>query len=370
MCLLPPSYPVDAMNLTQSSIQIIRQGQAPGGAYVASPTFSQYGYTWLRDGAWTAYGMDRAGQHDSSGAFYEWVGRTLVQHQPRLDALLDRLARGEQPDEADYLPTRFTLDGALGTEFWWDFQLDGYGAWLWTFVEHVRMTGDTALWAALLPAIRLTVRYLAALWRSPSYDCWEEFRDQVHTSTLAAIYGGLAAVRAQDAALVPAGLPEEIRAHLLAHHVAPEGHFRKSNANDAVDASLLWTAVPYGVVDVRDPIFARTLARIERDLLRPGGGVYRYAADTYYGGGEWILLTAWLAWTYVKLGRTDDARRLLRWIEAQANDAGELPEQVSEHPLDASYYPEWEARWGKVACPLLWSHAMVLVVYALLEEQP
>lgn len=357
------------MNLIHASIEIIRRGQAPSGAYVASPTFSQYGYAWLRDGAWVAYGMDRAGQHDSSRVFYAWAGRTLVRHEDRLNTLLEKIARGDTPADTDYLPTRFTLDGELGTDFWWDFQLDGYGAWLWGLATHVQLTGDTALWAALEPAIRLTVRYLAALWQSPNYDCWEEARDQIHTSTLAAMYGGLAAVRALDAALVPGGLPEQIRAYVLAHGLAPEGYLQKTHDNPAVDASLLWAAVPYALVDVTDPVFARTLATIERDLLRPGGGVYRYAADTYYGGGEWILLTAWLAWTYIELGRIDDARRLLRWIDAQADETGALPEQVSDRMLDARTYPGWEARWGSPARPLLWSHAMVLVVHSLLDKQ-
>ena len=64
-------------NLVHSSIDIIRAGQASNGAYVASPTFSQYGYSWLRDGAWIAYGMDCAGQHDSARAFYAWGAQTL-----------------------------------------------------------------------------------------------------------------------------------------------------------------------------------------------------------------------------------------------------------------------------------------------------
>jgi GH15 family glucan-1,4-alpha-glucosidase len=138
--------------------------------------------------------------------------------------------------------------------------------------------------------------------------------------------------------------------------------------NDAVDSSLLWVAVPYQLVTISDPRFQATVAKIERDLLRPGGGIYRYMADTYYGGGEWLLLTAWLAWTYVELGRVEEAQRLLGWIEVQALPNGELPEQVSEHLLDASYYPYWEQKWGTPACPLLWSHAMYLILEARLKE--
>ena len=357
------------MNLHDSSLKIIRAGQAPSGAYVASPNFSQYGYCWLRDGTWTAYAMDATGDHASAGRFYRWVGRTLAGQQGRLDGLLDKLAHGETPADEDYLPTRFTLDGDLGDDFWWDFQIDGYGAWLWGLNAHLDLTGDDALWDELLPAIQLTVRYLVALWDAPNYDCWEEARDRVHISTLAAIFGGLHAVEARAAGLVPAGLTARIRDFALEHGVAAEGHLSKYIGTDTVDASLLWAAVPYGLVDVQDPIFARTLVRVETDLHRPGGGVYRYATDTYFGGGEWILLAAWLGWVYAKQDRLTEARALLAWITTQAGPDGALPEQVSHHLLDASRYAEWEARWGPVACPLLWSHAMLLILEAALEKR-
>ena len=96
------------MDLITASLEVIRAGQAPSGAYVASPTFSQYGYSWLRDGTWIAYGMDCAGAHDSARAFYRWVGRTLHSQRDHVAALLTA-RREETPDEHDYLPTH-TLD--------------------------------------------------------------------------------------------------------------------------------------------------------------------------------------------------------------------------------------------------------------------
>ena len=358
------------MDLHHRSMAIIRAGQADSGGYVASPTFSQYQYCWLRDGTWTAFGMDCAGQHDSARAFYTWVGHTLERHRDRVEQVLGKLERGISAEETDYLPTRFTLDGALGQDDWWNFQLDGYGTWLWGLVAHVEKTGDDALWNALGPAVELTVRYLAPLWMSPNYDCWEEHRTQIHVSTLAALYGGLHAVQRYDPVLVPDNLPSVIRDFALERGIAPGGHLEKYLGNPAVDASLLWAAVPYRMVDVTDPRFIRTLEKIERDLLRLDGGVYRYADDVYYGGGEWILLTAWLAWVYLELGRSAHARALVTWIEAQATADGTLPEQVSDHLLHPEHYAEWETRWGKVARPLLWSHAMVLVIESLLEKTP
>ncbi len=354
------------MNLYETSLHIIRAGRAASGAYVASPNFSQYGYSWLRDGAWIAYAMDCVGQHNSARAFYEWVGRVVLSQRERIEALLDKLANGQTTEETDYLPTRFTLDGSIDPhDPWPNFQLDGYGTWLWGLAAHTQQT-DSRLWKSLLPAVELTVRYLAALWKSPNYDCWEEHRQHIHISTLAAVFGGLSAIENLESSKVPAGLTQEIRQFVFQNGVAPEGHFMKFLGNSEVDASLLWLAVPYQLVSVSDPIFVNTVKKIEMELR--SGGVYRYKADTYYGGGEWILLTAWLGWVYAELGVTEEARLLLAWIEAQAASNGELPEQVSDHLLDARYFPEWEQRWGKIACPLLWSHAMYLILKTKLDK--
>ena len=133
--------------------------------------------------------------------------------------------------------------------------------------------------------------------------------------------------------------------------------------NPEVDASLLWLAVPYELVEVGDPAFATTLARIERDLVGPDGGVHRYRADTYYGGGEWLLLAASLARVYLRRdapGDRDRAEAILGWIEAQADQRGQLPEQVATNALHPEEIEPWRRRWGDSARPLIWSHAFHL----------
>lgn len=362
-----------SLDLTASSVAVIRAGQAQSGAYVASPNFSQYGYSWFRDGAWIAYAMDLYGHHDSAGAFHRWAAGTVMRYAGQVDMLLGKLARGETPDERDYLPTRFTLDGALGQDDWTDFQLDGYGAWLWVLVQHCR-TVDAALWDEVRPAVNVLVRYLSALWQSPNYDCWEEFRDRVHTATLAALYGGLKAVAEFDAVLVPDGLLEQILAFVRTQGIGQYGGLSKFIPQDPspgkrVDASLLWSAVPFGMIPVDDPLFQATLRQIERDVRGPGGGVHRYRDDVYFGGGQWPLLTAWLGWVYVSLGRIDDAYALRDWIAQQATPDRYLPEQVAHHMLEPSAYDGWVAKWGESANPLLWSHAMYLILEHALRQQ-
>jgi GH15 family glucan-1,4-alpha-glucosidase len=139
--------------------------------------------------------------------------------------------------------------------------------------------------------------------------------------------------------------------------------------NPEVDASLLWAALPFNLVTLDDPIFTKTLHKIETDLYCKGGGVYRYRQDTYFGGGEWLLLASWLAWVYVELGQQAKAQTIMNWVESQADATGHLPEQVAGHLLDASYYDGWVERWGNSASPLLWSHAMFLIVKSRMKEK-
>jgi GH15 family glucan-1,4-alpha-glucosidase len=99
---------------------------------------------------------------------------------------------------------------------------------------------------------------------------------------------------------------------------------------------------------------------VEAELVSAGGGVHRHLDDDYYGGGEWLLLTAMLGLAYVDHGRYDDAGRCLSWIEAHATPSCRLPEQSQDHHLRPERYEPWVERWGEPAVPLLWSHAMYL----------
>jgi GH15 family glucan-1,4-alpha-glucosidase len=208
------------------------------------------------------------------------------------------------------------------------------------------------------------VRYLAALWDRPSYDWWEENIGRRHTSTLAALFGGLAA--AAQWSVLDEGTRElagaaaaAIRSAVLTRGV-DGGRFTKWLDGDGLDASLIACATPFALVRPADPLIGETVRVIEARLAR--GGVHRYPEDSYYGGGEWLLLSALLGWHYVEAGRTDDARAQLEWVAAQATLEGYLPEQVDGHLLAPGAREGWVRRWGPVATPLLWSHAMFLTL--------
>ena len=134
-------------NFYQRSIEIIRQNQSPSGAYIASPNFPTYGYCWLRDSSYIAYSMSLAGEYGSAEAYFHWVHRTLERYGSKVDLLALNLSAGEKPGGDEFLHTRYTLDGeeVLGDHNWGNFQMDGYGTWLWALGEHFSLTSKSLL---------------------------------------------------------------------------------------------------------------------------------------------------------------------------------------------------------------------------------
>lgn len=346
--------------LIQTSKDLIRRHQHDLGAYVACPNFPTYRYCWLRDGSFIAYAMLQSGEAQSCGQFLRWVDGVIRKYRGHVIGLQAKTQRGESPAPADFLPTRYTLTGDAQDDGWPNFQIDGYGTWLWCLGEYLSRPGTHADLAEFQESITTTLDYLRVVWKLPNYDCWEEYGDHIHPASLACVYGGLVKMNAvlRDPAI--AAWAEDIRRFILTS-VLPIGRFPKYFGSNTVDASLLWLALPFEVVPVDDPVMQKTVARIAATLLKDGG-VYRYAEDTYYGGGRWIILSCWLAWYYLRCGNRPAAQALVKWVETQADEAGQLPEQVSTLAHDPDFLPFWEQLWGPSARPLLWSHAMYLIV--------
>lgn len=356
------TQPLD--RLLRHSVAVIEANQASTGAYLASPSFAVYRYSWFRDGAFIADAMSRAGRTASTEAFFRWCADVVVARTAKIEQQVRARRTGEVVDHVDLLHCRYTIDGAEAPEEWWTFQLDGYGTWLWALDQHARR--HRASLEPYADGAALCVAYLSAFWAEPSYDWWEENDGHQHTSTLAAIHGGLEAAAQWDvfndrvragAATAAAEISREIRRRGIRG-----GRLTKWLDGDGLDASLISCATPFRVFAPDDPVAVATVEAVERELRRPGGGVHRHPNDSYFGGGEWLLLAALLGWYYAEVGRTADARAQLQWLAAQATPSGDLPEQVDGNLLIPEARAGWEQRWGHVATPLLWSHAMLLTL--------
>jgi isomaltose glucohydrolase len=206
---------------------------------------------------------------------------------------------------------RYTLDGLRDPTDWPRRQHDGWGLWLWAVHAHCERHGRPHRWRE---AAELTARHLEEVREQPCVDWWEE-RAGVHAATLAC---------------VAAGLRDELDL---------------SSAEQRLDASLLVLPfLGFGNVDVSA-------------LVSPSGGVHRHLEDTFYGGGEWLLLTALLG-----LSEPARGRECLEWIAAHATPDCALPEQSQDHLLAPEMFEPWVERWGPPPSPLLWAHAMFLTL--------
>lgn len=210
---------------------------------------------------------------------------------------------------------RYTLRGERDASDWPHRQHDGWGLWLWAMREHCARHGRSHRWRE---AAGRTVAHLEAVRTEPCIDWWEE-RLGVHTATLACIAAGL------------------------------EDELDVDDAEARLDASLLVLPfLGFAPLDVAA-------------LVSPGGGVHRHLEDTYYGGGEWLLLTAMLG-----LADPGRAAECLDWIAAHERPEG-LPEQSQDHLLHPESYQPWVEKWGPPASPLLWSQAMFLTLAHALD---
>ncbi len=206
---------------------------------------------------------------------------------------------------------RYSLEGDRDTTEWPQRQHDGWGLWLWALREHAARHGGGVRWR---DAAATAAAHLERVRDEPCVDWWEE-REGIHAATVACVAAGLGD-----------GLD-------------------LARAEDRLDASLLVLPfLGFGPVDVTP-------------LVSQSGGVHRHRDDVYYGGGEWLLLTALLG-----LADLERGEERLEWIAARATADGKLPEQSQDHLLHPDRFDVWVARWGPPPSPLLWSHAMFLTL--------
>ncbi|MGV8049984.1 MAG: glycoside hydrolase family 15 protein [Anaerolineaceae bacterium] len=352
-------------SLYQYSLDLIVKNQSKKGAFLACPNFTSYQYAWFRDGSYCAHALNEAGHQAEAFKFHLWASDTVLQHAAKIEKCIQDAQSGKPPLAENCFHSRFTVEGSEVPGNWGHHQLDGLGTWLWSLAEFKQRNSAVVFSENLIRAASLVRDYIIALWSYPCSDCWEENENMQHTYTLAALFGGLEGFARQFEDPIAANAAADIHRTLLTKCVR-NNSFTKSIGTSNVDANLIGLYFPYHVVEWSDPVFQNTLKKILQDLATPIG-LHRYQKDTYYGGGEWVLLTAWLGWVYAQAGERDQAQTIQKWVEEQATSTGDLPEQINHAIFNAASYDHWVKQWGTVASPLLWSHAQYILLVKSLE---
>jgi oligosaccharide amylase len=349
--------------LFERSVLAIRLLCDSEGGILTAPEFDPdfsfskgYGYVCGREGVYTAFALDCAGQYKLSRKFYEWLIKSQNSH--------GFLYQGY-----------WTAPGSMGPSREQP-QIDGTAVFLWGLEKHITFTEDYEFLNGNWDRIKLTADYLSGLVNedkllAPCNDLWEERMD-IHAYSTASVYAGLKA--ASEMALIKEDQDKQDYWNSVSDRLK-EG-FSKKFWDDkkevfvrslvtkklvkdyTPDASLLGVSVPFLMIPPNNKKMLSTVARIEKALKTKTGGILRFEKDNYFGGNPWTLTTLWLAWYKLEAGEREEAESLIDWCIRSKNSLDLLPEQVKEK--------NWEK---ESAVPLTWSHALYIITTLKLEEK-
>lgn len=354
--------------LRDASIRIIKANQAGSGAYIASPNFRVYNYSWFRDGAFIADAMSANGENESALSFHKWATRIIIEREEKIASLIRRSKQGEEIANDEHLHCRYAVDGQESSEQWTNLQLDGFGTWIWSLDKFLER--GNALPLATYRAVETLIGYLGTFWQLNTYDWWEESYGHQHVANLGSLAAGLARCStwdhiSEDSKVAAAHSADEIMA-LIRNAGVFNGRLVKWIGGRGLDASLIALIAPFELFQKDEDIAKSTVDTVASVLGT--FGTYRHSDDWYFGGGKWPLLSCFLGLAYISLGDKEKARQILDWATSITNENFELPEQLGEPLLQPEKRAEWIEQWGEPAVPLLWSHAMYLSLYSALGK--
>jgi GH15 family glucan-1,4-alpha-glucosidase len=335
----------------------------PTGALVAAPTTSlpealggsrnwDYRFTWLRDAAFTLYGLMRLGFTEEAAAFMQWVEarcheakkgeglRVMYGIDGRHDlheTVLDHLEgyRGSRPVRIG--------NGAAD-----QLQLDVYGELMDSVYLYNKATPISYdLWVAL----KRQLDWLADNWQRPDEGIWET-RGGKQRFTYSAMMTWVAFERAQRISR-QRGLPAPDRhwndiADQAYTQVQEQGWdperrtYVQAFGSHRLDASIL-IAPLVKFVGPTDPRFLSTLERIREELVLDSL-VYRYEADGSDGfleeEGTFSLCSFWYVEALTRAGRVTEARLTFEKMLTYANHLGLYAEQIGPAGAALGNFPQ------------------------------
>jgi GH15 family glucan-1,4-alpha-glucosidase len=337
----------------------------PTGAIVAAPTCSlpesiggprnwDYRYTWIRDAAFTLYGLERIGFTEEAVRFKDWIKDRWQQADGRATGPLQPIygidGRADLTEQTlDHLEGyRGSQPVRIGNGAHQQLQLDIYGelmdaAYLTNkYVEPIGYDG----WARL----RQLLNWLCDNWRRDDESVWEVrggSRSFVYSKFMSwvALDRGL---RLADKRSFPAdrsrwlAVRDEIYETIMQQGWNSDlQSFTQSFGSLALDASCLLMPLVFFMAP-NDPRMLSTIDAIRRPIdqggLTANGLVYRYdpgaAPDGLPGcDGTFNMCSFWLVEALTRAGRTDprrleDARLLFEQMLGYSNHLGLYAEQT------------------------------------------
>jgi GH15 family glucan-1,4-alpha-glucosidase len=349
----------------------------PTGAIVAAPTCSlpesiggarnwDYRYTWVRDAAFTLYGLLRVGFTEEAARFRDWLEARWQDPDSRgggpLQVMYRVDGRADLTEETlDHLEGyRGSRPVRIGNGAHEQLQLDIYGELMdavYLYNKYVQPVAYDA-WVRL----RRLVDWLCDNWAREDEGIWEVRGGRRHF-VYSKVMSWVAldrSLRLADKRSFPADrarwlkVRDEIYEEVMTRGWdARHRSFVQSYGSDALDASSLLMPLVFFMAP-NDPRMLSTLDAIRRPVdaggLAADGLVYRYnpaaAPDGLAGSeGTFNMCSFWLVEALTRAGQTDpvrleDARLLFEQMLGYANHVGLYAEQTGPSGEALGNFPQ------------------------------
>ncbi len=351
----------------------------PTGAIIAAPTCNlpeavggqrnwDYRYTWIRDAAFTLYGLLRIGFTKEAGHFMQWLEARC--HELHPDGSL-QIMYGIDGRHVLRETTLSHLDGyrgsrpvRVGNDAYNQLQLDIYGELLDSVYLYNKYGAPISydLWRHL----RRLVNWVCDNWMRPDEGVWEVRSGPQHflyskLMCWVAIDRGL---RLADRRSFPADrdrwlkIRDEIYEEIMAKGWNETRRaFVQHYGSATLDAANLMMPLVF-FVSPTDPRMIHTLQAInqapEKGGLVANALVYRYNLRETKDGldgeeGTFNICTFWLVEALTRAGRTDEARLMFEQMLGYANHLGLYAEETGQHGESLGNFPQAFTHLGLIS---------------------
>jgi GH15 family glucan-1,4-alpha-glucosidase len=338
------------INLQRSALALKALTFMPTGALVAAPTTSlpetprgsrnwDYRYCWMRDAAFTLWGLHALGLDWEADDFIQYVADLERNEDGSLQIMYG--IKGQKDLAESTLDHLKGYEGArpvrLGNGAFNQRQNDVYGAVLDSVYLHSKQRDHIPerLWPVLVDQVECA----AKVWREPDQGIWEtrgEPRHYVSSKLMCWVAldrGARLAERRseEECATRWQGLADEVKADILQRGVDSRGVFRQHYDTDALDASNLLIGL-MRFLPAEDERVRATVMTI-CDELTENGLVLRYRTDQTDDGqsgeeGTFLICSFWLVSALSEIGEHRQARHLCERLLSYASPLGLYAEEL------------------------------------------
>ncbi len=339
----------------------------PTGALVAAPTTSlpegiggqrnwDYRYTWIRDAAFSLYGLLRLGFTEEAEAFMGWLSDRYRESAGRGDGPLQIMycidGRPDMEEQVlDHLEGyRGSSPVRVGNGAATQLQLDTYGELIDSVYLYNKYGQPISYddWSALVGI----VEWICDNWDRPDEGIWE-VRGGRQNFTYSRMMCWVAIERAIRMAR-QRGLPADLnrwrdQRDAITQQIMERGWRPQRNAfvqhydTDVLDASVLLMPLTKFIAP-RDPRWLSTLDAVGEELVSDSL-VYRYNIEASPDGlegeeGTFSICTFWYVEAMARAGHLDEARLAFEKMLTYANHVGLYSEEIGPSGEALGNFPQ------------------------------